>query len=636
MLESPELNWRRSVLLAAITLLVGIVMVASAVFAPELGLDSNTDWGPARRLLLVAGGLVALVPLLWIGARRLGPTLRARWGPGLWNALGFGRISQSSLLRSSRASLARLGRTFGSWAAPILEKSRAALDSMPGVGWILRTRLRIAVTGSVAIGCLALLVYVWFGTFGFRSTWPMTTTHFDLQATGFLHGDLSLPIQPSPELLAAPDPYALEARALMPPVWDVSFFQGRFYLYWGPVPAVMALLLKVGTGAVIADSWLVLIGVVGAGLAGSALLLSLWHAHFWRTPLWLVWVGVLVLWLCTPMVWLFTRPAVYEAAIACGQMFFLLALLAGHLSLRAESKAWLALAGSGAAGALAVGARINLLPAVLVAALGLTVLHHRQRTFSDKGRSLGVVALWLTLLVGGLTLGGYNAARFGSAFESGHRYQLGRWERHQEYDQVVALGYFIPNVYNYLVNTPTWLDVFPYVKPAWGAYYVWPLRYAAPEIYHTEKVTGLLVSTPFALLALGGGLTVWQELVRRRRKPIFVTAAEAPLPAGSALGWLQLTAALAMAPLLTFVAVSMRHMVDFTPLALILASTASWQLYRRLEKRSSARLWFGILVVLLGLTSVVASLLLSMTGFNSGFENANPGLFRSLTEAFTW
>src|SRR3972149_6411964 len=45
--------------------LLGAGLAGVAVFAPQLGLDSNQDWGPSRVLLLAAGMFIA--GLAWAG-----------------------------------------------------------------------------------------------------------------------------------------------------------------------------------------------------------------------------------------------------------------------------------------------------------------------------------------------------------------------------------------------------------------------------------------------------------------------------------------------------------------------------------------------------------------------------------------
>mgnify|MGYP003341686041 CR=1 FL=1 len=71
----------------------------------------------------------------------------------------------------------------------------------------------------------------------------VTTEHaeiYGLLARGFLRGQLDLDLVPDPALTAAANPYD---PALRPKVWyphDASLFNGKFYAYFGPAPAVLA------------------------------------------------------------------------------------------------------------------------------------------------------------------------------------------------------------------------------------------------------------------------------------------------------------------------------------------------------------------------------------------------------------
>ncbi len=79
---------------------LGIVLMGAAILAPQLGLDSNSDWGPSRRLLLIfgavtiaAGWIGELVPFLTASAQSL-----ANGGRTLASAL----LARSGATRSYR------------------------------------------------------------------------------------------------------------------------------------------------------------------------------------------------------------------------------------------------------------------------------------------------------------------------------------------------------------------------------------------------------------------------------------------------------------------------------------------------------------------------------------------------------
>src|SRR5271170_3296922 len=57
-------------------------------------------------------------------------------------------------------------------------------------------------------------------------------------ADGFLHGQLSLPARPDPRLLVLTNPYDPKANAGLR-LDDAVLFNGKYYIYWGPVPALL-------------------------------------------------------------------------------------------------------------------------------------------------------------------------------------------------------------------------------------------------------------------------------------------------------------------------------------------------------------------------------------------------------------
>src|SRR5713101_86638 len=61
--------------------------------------------------------------------------------------------------------------------------------------------------------------------------------YYNLLSDAFLAGRLSLVVEPSKELLNLPDPYdpSLNAKFRL---HDASLYKGKYYLYFGPVPAV--------------------------------------------------------------------------------------------------------------------------------------------------------------------------------------------------------------------------------------------------------------------------------------------------------------------------------------------------------------------------------------------------------------
>src|SRR6187455_485414 len=96
-----------------------------------------------------------------------------------------------------------------------------------------------SITGVIIVSGLVLLFYLWLVTLGLWTDFPPSTNYYDLQANAFLHGQLALEVEPDPALLALENPYEPADRENIPVLWDATLYQGKYYLYWGPVPAVL-------------------------------------------------------------------------------------------------------------------------------------------------------------------------------------------------------------------------------------------------------------------------------------------------------------------------------------------------------------------------------------------------------------
>ena len=62
--------------------------------------------------------------------------------------------------------------------------------------------------------------------------------YYNYLGRAFAHGHLYIEIEPSPGLLALPDPYDANVDRSIT-MRDMAFFRGRYYLYHGAVPAVL-------------------------------------------------------------------------------------------------------------------------------------------------------------------------------------------------------------------------------------------------------------------------------------------------------------------------------------------------------------------------------------------------------------
>src|ERR1035438_1482214 len=155
--------------------------------------------------------------------------------------------------KDSRAAFrASTGRTWRSIST--------RLESLKAGGSTAATRRQVRAMhfNRVARGWLPWLAFVAVALFYTAVAWVggaartrhvQTSEYYALLTDAFLAGQTSLLVQPAAELLALPDPYDSSANGRFR-LHDASLYHGKYYLYFGPTPALVLFLpYKVLTGS---------------------------------------------------------------------------------------------------------------------------------------------------------------------------------------------------------------------------------------------------------------------------------------------------------------------------------------------------------------------------------------------------
>jgi tetratricopeptide (TPR) repeat protein len=386
--------------------------------------------------------------------------------------------------------------------------------------------------------------------------------YYNRLADGLAHGHLYLDLAVPPALAQLPNPYDAAANApfhgqMYEPgrIHDLSYFHGRFYLYFSAIPAVALFLpFHALTGRYLSHQ-AACAGCCGLGfLASGILILSIRRVCFPRAGPAAAAVAVL----CTgwvPLVLVvLQRPDVWEVAITASYAGWMGALLALWACLGMRDRVgWAAVAASIAVG-VAIGSRPN---SCLGAAILLLPLW-RLRTQASGPTAGATLRLACALLLPAAAIGGgvlgYNYARFGDPFEFGQRYQLTQEpEGLYRHFQPDFLGY---NVRAYFLEHPGWQRGFPFVRDA-------PASAMPAGHIISDHPVGVLALLPFLLCALALPFG-WSHLGGAggpRLRSLVV-----------ALLWTFLAAAL---PLCLYFASCLRYELEFTP-ALALLAVIGW------------------------------------------------------------
>lgn len=480
---------------------------------------------------------------------------------------------------------------------------------------------------SVDVAVLLLLAlsagYYWYvASAGTWTRWPgYHTNYYDLAAEGFRMGRLHLSIEPPPGLLAQANPLDPAHRALW--LWDATLYRGHFYIYWGPVPALFLMVVKVvlRIKGEVGDQYLVAPFVFARLVAGTVLLLAMARRFLPAHRRWAVIPAVAALAAAAPTPFLIARSAIYEAAIAAGQCFLLAGVACAYRAvvLPPERKATRWLLAAGAMFALALGSRISLVFCVSLLTLGAAWYRARIEGGGWR-RSLGsLIPIATPLAAGGFLLGLYNFLRFDSWTEFGTNHQM----------TTMAYGadrsYLLANSFSYLFRPLQTACQFPFLVAPWDDQAnAFPSWFKMPAGYYLgEPVAGIFRSVPWAwLIVVLLGLALRRVLFRR--------TGEDRDPAWGFCVFAFSTCALA--PSILYIAMwmsSMRYLYDLSSGVLLLATLGGWTLVRRAGGRGSLA-GAGIAIVLLATVTVFAGISLGYKGYSSHFETHNPDLWSRL------
>lgn len=527
--------------------LLGTAIVFLMLSANQLGLENFPAWGARRTAILLAGFLLIAASLLYREDNFIGKTLNSNDG-----------------------------------------------------------RFYVAL---LALNAGIVLIYTWFATTGLLKSLPNETNYIDLQAKAFAKGQLALDVQPDPALLAFTDESLYEPgnREGIPVLWDATLYNGKYYLYWGPAPALIVAPIKLIYKQDLGDKPLTLVFLTGTLFFLNLVILHLHKRYFNHIPHWAILAAVAFAGLVNPMPYALVEGRIYEAAIVAAQFFLVGGFYFLLPALDKPTNSRLILAGTFFV--LSSASRTTILPGVGL--LSIVVLAWAYQAQRSRMIPL-LLAFALPIAIGGALYGWYNHARFGAFTEFGYRYQLTSYNLHQKIGETFAVEYIPPNLYKTLLNPLERRGAFPYI---------FPTRWAGPAAltnYHpkmyltfTENITGIFIGSPFALLAL-------LAFVKPRKD----------------LKWILTALALAFLAvfftLQAFFFVAMRYLLDAIPALVLPAVIGFWRGFDIFKNRKI----YAALTILILVYTVALSLLISYSGNLELFKIHNPELVQRLAWTF--
>lgn len=483
---------------------------------------------------------------------------------------------------------------------------------------------------------LIAFTYFFIGSAGHLKTWPSYTSYYDEQAEAFRHGQLNLLNGPAPELLAQANPYDSKFSRLWR--FDLSLYKGKYFTYWGPVPALLQAGVKavLGIHGLIGDQYLAGASLFLCSVAGAFLVYRMAERLFPDLPLLFAGLGALGFACANPAPFLVATGGVYQAAITAGQAFILLGLaFAFDAVWRAANslpfQKYLVTAGT--LWALACGSRIILIPTVGLLVVATVLATQRSKGHFGRPFLVSLLSVGTPVVLGGGVLLFYNWLRFDNWLEFG----TGKMVTLLPFR--VSAGYLGINFYSYLFRAPTLGCHFPFITaPSGSDAMTAPSPIHVPPGYMPEPLVGLFATSPGILFGAVAMITCTM-IVRSMRRPgtnalpkelgtrsrLYLWCAFCFTVCGtvSGAGWYALFLA------------SMRYLADISFGLGLLGLLGGWTLWSSLRPGSWPHRLTSFALLASGAATIAAGLLLGYQGYNRHFKSFNPQLDAYATRTFS-
>ncbi len=533
-----------------IFLITGIALSTTAIFAQQFGIDNDLGWGRKRVLLLTAGAALVVFGLLLF-------------------------LFQKNITKLKKDFLEFKNTNFN---------------------FNYSTQLAIV---SFVTTILIMIVYIWFAQ-PFKKDPNDHYNYYSELAIGFKTGHLYLPEKPSPALLSLSNPYDYFLRKetnVEDFPWDVSLYNNKFYIYWGPAPSLILTIFSKDQLHAIEDRYLVLLFACGLFFYAMLISVTFWKKSIGNPPSWLLGISLLVIGLAAPVTIMLRDSRIYEAAVFGCQFFFIGGCYWAYSSINNDKPVLWKLAFASLHWAFALGTRVTILPAILFSAAVLFIYIlkvFKPATLQTITPILAAIGVPLLMAVSGLSW--YNWARFESIFEFGIKYQLTNVD-YNIFQDSFSSRYIRVNLFNYFVHPLKLLSKFPFIAR---------VEYTPSN----DRLAGLIYISPYLFLLFPPLIRMLANLPAAKKSIVI------PQPKEPSDNWLIFTftgsALISMLTILSFYFVAMRYIEDFMPSLLLLTTILLVREYQRLSQHKLARDFLGGTAITLAIFTISASILLAM------------------------
>jgi hypothetical protein len=476
-----------------------------------------------------------------------------------------------------------------------------AAGTRPDLKPLTSQRMPLALAALIGL-CLGLCVIFYYWTADAEQfTTINPASYFNRLTDGLLHGQTSLPEKPNAQLLALHDPYDPKANSSLR-LHDVLLYKGKYYLYWGLSPVLLAYLpVKILTGAYLSDAAACTVFASLGLLLYALLIVGVREDHFPDAHASTLIPLILLAAFATMIPFALRRSLMYEASITCGYFLtgaFFLTIYRG--AFRGALKPGWILA-SGTALGLVFLCRPNLTICILTTIVVCFLYVKRSSRPRISIQQLLALAFG-PLLICIAAQAYYNFVRFGSPADFGLRYQL-------TVDYMPGYTFFsvtrgLSSALYFLFSLPVLSPEFPFVS-ATSDGLVGPFRQAAQALqpyvpdFNVEQVVGLPVAVPLTLLLVVAPFLRLRDL-------------------GRDLRWLLVSLLVGAIVLIAFICITFgpntRYEIDFMPMLVLALAIIVLCIDRRAKPKWANRSLRTSLAVLV-LYTVCISATTSIAGY---------------------
>jgi hypothetical protein len=509
----------------------------------------------------------------------------------------------------------------------LFPRARFALSELvpvPGTraaGLVRRIRERLWLVVLIPVVCY---VYFFFASAGLEH-WPGYGDYHDLMADAFRAGRLHISHRPAPELLNAKNPY--DPANMRYWLLDASYYQGKFYIYWGPVPALLLSIAKtvLGIRYGVGDQYIATFFCCLTFIGGALLVERMGRRLFPALPRRYVILGASVFGFANPMLHAVTTASFYHVAIMSAQAWLLLGLVVAFdvvSEARTGTSRTIGLLLASTSWGFAIASRVTvaLTVAGFVVALALAASWSSQRRLASLVKSTLVLAAPLAVVSALLLV--HNKVRFGSYFEFGTNVMLSAFPTFR-----ISSSYLLPNLYSYALRPFETSCEFPYFFQVWRmGPTAFPKGYVMPDGYMVvEPVVGFLRGNPVSWMI-----------------PLAVLFVPRPFDPGSArhrayaFCLVAFSVLIALTGLIGFsvYGATMRYLNDVSAGIVLLGLMGAFALRTHRIGRA-APVVTGALVTALAGASILIGVALGYHGYNGHIERFNPALHEKIEGALS-